>query len=166
MWRPRVLHTCRGLALLAALVPLAACGTGTTALPAAEAVAHYETLVDELEDVLSDDGASWQLAEDTRKVTDEGGSCLFTPGTWDPEAPLPAPDGEEGWNARITSVSTVVEAHGFAPIEDVTAQGSRSVLETTDEHGATLVITAEGRIRLWEAAVDAEPCSAGSLGIS
>ena len=49
--------------------------------------------------------------------------------------------------------------------EGVTAQGSRSVLETIDEHGATLRITAEGQIRIWEAAVEAAPCTPESLGI-
>lgn len=165
MQRPLALRTGKALALLAVVVPLAACGIGTTTLPASEAVTHYESLVGALGDALGDDGATWQQAPETRKVAGENGACLFTPGTWDPEAPLPAPDGHEGWTDRITSVNAVVEGYGFASIEDVTEQGSRSLLETADEHGATLLITAEGQIRIQQAAVDAAPCSPKSLGI-
>lgn len=165
MQRPLALRTGKALALLAVVVPLAACGISTTTLPASEAVTHYESLVGALGDALGDDGATWQQAPETRKVAGENGACLFTPGTCDPEAPLPAPDGDDGWTDRITSVNAVVEGYGFASIEDVTEQGSRTVLETADEHGATLLITAEGQIRIQQAAVDAAPCSPKSLGI-
>src|SRR5690606_10212006 len=131
---------------------------------AAEAVAHYDEVVAELGDVLAEDGAPWRHAPATRRISEESGSCVLTPGTWSPQSPLPAPEGEEGWDALRGAVSPVVEAHGLAPVDEVTAQGSRTVLETTDGHGATLRITAEGEIRIWGAAVEAETCAEESLG--
>ncbi|MDN5687568.1 MAG: hypothetical protein L0G94_13000 [Brachybacterium sp.] len=158
--RPRL-----ALALLALMIPLASCGTGTAPIAADDAAPHYDDLATELEAALAVDGTAWQLEPDTRQVTGGDDGCLFTPGTWNPETPLPEPADDEGWTRRMATVNSVVSGYGFEEIEDVTEEGSRTVLQTWDEHGATLSITAEGRIRIWEAAVDADPCSAETLGI-
>lgn len=155
----------RALLLLAALSPLAACGADPEPLPAAGAVSHYEDFVDELAGALADGDTSWQHAPATQKVTEQKGGCRFTPGTWQPDAPLPAPEVEDDWEERIAQVNPVLTEHGFSEIEHATEQGSRSVLESRDAHGASLEITPEGRIRLWEVAVEADPCSPETLGI-
>lgn len=158
--RPRL--ALAGFTMVAAL---ASCSPGTVPFPADEAVAHYDDLATELGSVLAVDGTSWELAQDTRKVAGGGEACLFTPGTWSPETSLPEPADDEGWEQRMATVNTVLTGYGFEEIEDVTEKGSRTVLKTQDEHGATLTITAEGQIRIWEAAVDADACTAGTLGI-
>lgn len=163
--RPLVRRSCQALLALGAMVSLASCGAGTEPLPAPGAVAHYDGVVDELEGALADGGTSWQLAEATRKVAVQEGTCRFTPGTWQPAMRLPAPDGEGGWEERIALVNPVLADYGFKEITDVTAQGSRTVLESSDAHGATLRITAEGEIRIWAAAVEADPCAPETLGI-
>lgn len=159
-YRPRL-----ALALLAVMIPLASCSTGTAPIPADDAVSHYDDLATELEAALAVDGTAWELAPDTRKVTSGEDACLFTPGTWSPETPLPEPADDEGWEERMATVNSVLSGYGFEEIEDVTEEGSRTVLQTQDEHGATLSMSAEGQIRIWEAAVDADPCSAETLGI-
>lgn len=163
--RPLVHRCCRALLLLGAVTPLAACGADAAPIAAADAVTHYESVVDDLTGALADDGTSWQLAQDTRKIAEHEGACRFTPGTWQPAVPLPTPDGDGDWEDRIAAVNPVIADHGFAEIQDTTAQGSRTVLETRDDHGATLRITPEGEIRIWEVAVDAAPCTPESLGI-
>ena len=151
------------LALLAVVIPLGSCGTGTVPVPADEAAAHYDDLVTELEAALAVDGTAWALAPDTREVTAGEDACLFTPGTWSPETPLPEPADDEGWTQRMQSANSVLSGYGFEEIEEVTEEGSRTVLQTQDEHGATLSMTAEGRITIGEAAVDADPCAAEEL---
>ncbi|GAA1484746.1 hypothetical protein [Brachybacterium fresconis] len=153
------------LALLAVMIPLASCGTGTAPVPADDAVSHYDDLATELGAALAVDGTPWTLAPDTRQVAGGDDGCRFTPGTWSPETPLPEPSEDEGWTRRMATVNSVLSGYGFEEIEDVTEDGSRTVLQTQDEHGATLSITAEGRIRIWEAAVDTDPCTAETLGI-
>lgn len=163
--RPIVHRSYAAALVLGAATSLTACGAGSEPLPAPEAVAHYESIVAELEGALADGGTDWQHAEDTRKVVEQDGTCRFTPGTWQPATPLPTPDGEEGWEDRIALVNPVLTGHGFEEIEDVTAQGSRTVLESSDAHGATLRVTPEGEIRIWEAAVEADPCTPEGLGM-
>lgn len=154
------------LLLLCLALPLSACGGGTVPLPGAESVARYDDLATELEAALAVDGTSWKLAEETRTVKTAEGACLFTPGTWTPEAALPEPADDEAWEARAETVNAVIVGYGFETIEDVTEQDSRTVLESTDEHGATLRIAAQGEVRIWDAAVKADPCTAEALGIA
>ncbi|WP_193103920.1 hypothetical protein [Brachybacterium sp. FME24] len=153
------------LLLLCLALPLSACGGGTDPLPGADADARYDDLATELEAALAVDGTSWKLAEDTRTVKTAEDACLFTPGTWTPESALPEPADDEAWQARADTVNTVIAGYGFETIEDVTEQGSRTVLESQDEHGATLRITAEGEVRIWDATVEADPCTAEALDI-
>lgn len=154
-----------GVALTLGLaLPLSACATGPAPLPTDEAVTHYEDLATELGAALAVDGTSWQHEQDTRTVTAQDEACLFTPGTWGPENALPEPNDEESWDARIMTVNSVLGGYGFEQIDDVTEQESRTVLMTQDEHGATLRITAEGEIQVQDATVDADPCTAETLG--
>lgn len=163
--RPLVPRAAPALLLLGALTPLGACTTDVEPIPADGAVAHYEGVVDELEAALASSDTAWQHAPDTTKVVEQDGTCRLTPGTWQPESPLAEPEGDDGWQERIAQLNPVLAEHGFAEIDDVTAQGSRSILESRDTHGASLEITAEGRIRIWDAAVDADPCTPETLGI-
>lgn len=163
--RPLTPRTALALLLLAALTPLAACTADAEPLPADGAFAHYEGVVDDLEAALVSSDTAWQHAPDTTKVAERDGTCRLTPGTWQPESPLAEPEGEEGWQERIAQLNPALAEHGFTEIEEVSAQGSRNVLESSDSHGASLEITAEGRIRIWDAAVDAEPCTPETLGV-
>lgn len=163
--RPLALRTAPAPLVITALTPLAGCTADADPLSSDGAVAHYEGLVDELEDALASSDTTWQHAPDTTKVAEHDGTCRLTPGTWQPESPLAEPEGEDGWEKRIAQLNPVLAAHGFTEIEEASAQGSRSVMESSDSHGASLEITAEGRIRIWDATVDAEPCTPETLGI-
>lgn len=147
------------------LLPLAACAGTAPPLPADGAVSHYEDVATELAAALAVDGTSWVLAPKTRKVAAVEETCEYTPGTWTPAESLPAPSDEDAWGPRIDTVNPVLSQYGFAEIEDPTAQAGRFILKTTDEYGATVTITPEGEVRIWGARVDADPCTAATLGI-
>lgn len=147
------------------LLLVTGCG-GDSPIPADDAVGHYDSLVEDLTTALPGATAPWTHAEATRKAADIGGSCTYTPGTWDPETPLAPPTDDDEWNQRIDAVNPALEGHGFDRITETTTQGPRTLLRTEDEHGATLTITAEGEIRIWEASVDADPCTLAGLGTS
>ena len=147
------------------LLSLAACTGAAPPLPADGAVSHYEDVATELAAAMAVDGTAWVLAPKTRKVTADEESCLYTPGTWTPEELLPAPPDEDSWEPRITAVNPVLSQYGFEEIDSVTPNGGRVILKTTDEYGATVTITPEGEVRIWGARVDADPCTAATLGI-
>lgn len=152
-----------GLLAACAVLPLAACGSSAP-LAAGGAVAHYDGAAEAVFDVLSDGDDQWSLAEETRKVTASGGTCEYTAGTWTPEASLPSVDST-GWQERLDALNPVLAAHGFEEASGTTQDGSREVLETRDEHGATLQITEQGQVRIWGAEVDADPCDPAELGL-
>lgn len=147
------------------LLPLAACTGAAPPLPADGAVSHYEDVATELAAAMAVDGTSWVLAPETRKVAADEESCRFTPGTWTPEENLHEPSDENGWDRRIAAVNPVLSQYGFEEIEGVAPDGGRSLLKTTDEYGATVTITPEGDLRIWGVRVDADPCTAATLGI-
>ncbi|GAA1283785.1 MULTISPECIES: hypothetical protein [Brachybacterium] len=153
------------MALLGVLLPLTACG-GSVPLPAEGAASHYDDLATELASILAVDGTSWELVEETRTVASSEDACLFAPGTWAPETALPVPSDDAGWDSRIATVNSTILGYGFEQIDGVTEHDSSTVLETVDEHGATLRITAEGDIHIEGATVDADPCTEAALGIA
>lgn len=157
-------HRRAGLLLATAtMLPLAACG-GSAPLAADVSVAHYDGAAEKVVEVLAEEGGEWTLAEDTRKVADSGGTCEYTPGTWNPDASLPSVD-DAGWQERLDALNPVLAEHGFEEAAGTTQDGSREVLETRDEHGATLQVTEDGQVRIWGAEVDADPCEPAALGL-
>ena len=77
---------------------------------------------------------------------------------------LPSVDST-GWQERLDALNPVLAEHGFEEASGTTQDGSREVLETRDEHGATLQITEQGQVRIWGAEVDADPCDPAELGL-
>lgn len=146
-----------------AALSLSACG-GTEPLPANQAVAHYDDAATALTQALGADGTTWEHTEATRKAEGTDGACEYTPGSWSPSAPLPAPEDDAAWEARIDAVNPVLEEHGFDAVNGTTTDESRKVLETEDAHGATLHLTAEGELRIWGAEVTTDPCELEGLG--
>lgn len=163
--------SCGILLVVVAMPALAACG-GATPIAADDAVAHYDSAADAAVGALADsagDGSGdsdgeWMLAEDTRTVTENDGACEYTPGTWSPVTSLPSAD-DELWQQRLDALNPVLAEHGFEQIDATTQDGSRDVVESTDGHGATLQVTAEGQVRIWGAVVDADPCEPARLGL-
>jgi hypothetical protein len=153
------------LLAIAAVMPLAACG-GDTALPATEAVGRYDEIAEGISAAIAADGTTWKLAEDTRRTEAVDDACQYTPGTWRPAGALPVAEDEALWQERIDAVNPVLEQHGFAPVDELTQDGSREVLESEDEHGATVRLTADGELRIWGARVDAAPCTLEQLQAS
>lgn len=152
------------LCVLGLTLPLAAC-SGDEPLPAGDAVEHYDTAADAVAEALGAAGTTWTLAEKGRSVREDDGRCRYTPGSWNPDSPLDVPQGDDAWQERIDAVSPALQEHGFAAVSKPSSEGSRQILETEDAHGASLSITAEGRIRIWDAEVAADPCTAQTLGI-
>lgn len=146
----------------AAALSLSACG-GTEPLPADQAVAHYDDAATALTVALGAGGITWEHGEASRKADERDGTCEYTPGNWSPSAPLPAPEDDAAWEARIDAANPALEEHGFDAVNGTTADGSRKVLETEDAHGATLQLTAEGDLRIWGAEVTADPCELEEL---
>lgn len=146
----------------AAALSLSACG-GTEPLPADQAVAHYDDAATALTVALGSGGITWEHGEASRKADERDGTCEYTPGNWSPSAPLPAPEDDAAWEARIDAVNPALEEHGFDAVSGTTADGSRKVLGTEDAHGATLQLTAEGDLRIWGAEVTADPCDTPGL---
>lgn len=158
----RAVHRCAAAG--AALVLLTACGGSEEPIPAADAVAHYDEVAAAVSATAAPD-AAWALADSTRHVAADGsGTCLYTPGDWSMDSPLISSDGRS-WDDVLAALGPSLEEAGFKSVDSTTEQQSRRVLETTDEHGATLQITEDGRLRIHSALVDAESCTDDALGI-
>lgn len=136
-------------------------------LPAATAVAHYDAVVSELTTALADRGLSWRLAPATRHVEDADNGCSYTPGTWMPDArprePLALDDA--AWDPWIDAMNPVLAEHGFAEVKKPQLQEATRSLSSKDQHGARLEVSMSGSIRIWGAAVAADPCAKATLGL-
>ncbi|MGP9695533.1 hypothetical protein ACT3TZ_13070 [Brachybacterium sp. AOP25-B2-12] len=157
----------RHLVPLAPLALLTAC-SATSPLPASGAVDRYDTVGEDVATTLAaadSTDVTWSLTETTRTVTEVGGTCSYTPGTWTPSSALAEPSDDDAWQGRIDALNPVLEESGFETLDRPAADGSRTVLTSEDTHGATLTITAEGEVRIHGATVDADPCTTKTLGI-
>lgn len=162
--KPTARHGPAALALLGLLV-LASCGR-VEPLPASDAVAHYDEVADGLTAAIGGEDAEWTFNVRPQHVTLEDGDCTYTAGRWDLEEPLehPGPESDE-WRTRIAAVNPVLEDHGFERIAKPTQQGAGTLLQSTDEHGATATISGNGDLYIHSAVVDAETCTPEALGI-
>lgn len=154
-----------GLIGLCLILPLSACSSDDP-LPAAQAIEHYDEVGHDIAQALSGEDGTWLHENRGRSVSETEGTCRYSPGSWNPAEDLEAPTDDGAWQARMDVVNPVLEEHGFSEITKTTEQGSRRLLESEDEHGASIRITPEGQIRITSAAVDAEPCTMETLGAS
>lgn len=159
----RAVHRCAIVSTT--LVLLTACGDSEEPIRAADAVAHYDEVAAAIAATAAPD-AAWTFADSTRHVAADGsGTCLYTPGDWSMDSPLISADARS-WDDVLDALGPSLEEYGFEPVDSTTEQQSRRVLETTDEHGATLQITEDGKLRIHSALVDADTCTAATLGLS
>lgn len=100
-----------------------------------------------------------------RCAADGSGTCLYTPGDWSMDSPLISADARS-WDDVLDALGPSLEEYGFEPVDSTTEQQSRRILETTDEHGATLQITEDGKVRIHSALVDADTCTDAALSLS
>lgn len=155
----------RFAALGAAALHCAGCG-GTAPIPADEAVAHYDALAEDLTTGLAGTGLDLTHEPSTRTVTKEGGTCVYTPGTWTPAGGSGGDvSDDEAWGSSREALDPVLEEAGFDPLGDPQRQGAKSFVASTDEHGATLRLDDQGTLRLYGARVETEDCSASALGL-
>lgn len=155
----------RGLLLVAAAALLAGCG-GVTPVPAADAVAHYDEAASALTAALAaSTGQQWSALENRRDVSQHDGMCLYSPGEWETGTPLPGVSGTKGWQEITGAVDPVLVEHGFSEFGRPTQQGALHQVTATDEHGAEAVLTEQGQLRIADAQIEIETCSAEALGL-
>lgn len=157
----------RGALLISVAALLTAC-TSVSPLPAGEAVAHYDQVAAELTAALAEStGQEWGALEGRQEVQESDGECLYTPGEWETGAALPGVSGDEGWDEIAAAVDPVLVEQGFSELGRPSRQGALYRVGATDEHGAEVTITAQGRLRITDAQIEtaAESCSAELLGL-
>jgi len=162
--RPRGLRP-RPWLLLSSAALLAGCAS-VTPVPAADAVEHYDQVAAELTSALADaTGQQWSALENRQEVQERDGTCLYSPGEWEGGAPLPGVSGDEGWDGITAAVDPVLAEHGFSELGDPSRRGALHQVSAEDEHGAELVLTAQGELRITGAQIETETCSAEALGL-
>lgn len=152
------------LALALAPLALVACG-GVEPMPADRAVAHYDEVGAAVAASLGDLGGPWEHRESSRAVRAEDDGCTYSAGTWDAASPLDGVRGEEGWGRVTEAAQPAADDAGFGEFGPPERSGARAYVEATDAHGATLRIDDQSGIAVLHAHVDAEPCTAGTLGL-
>ncbi|MGO2360951.1 MAG: hypothetical protein ACTH6N_07435 [Brachybacterium tyrofermentans] len=151
--------------LLSAAALLTACG-GVVPLPAGEAVAHYDEVAAELTSALGEStGQEWSLLEHRREVQEREGVCRYSPGDWETGTTLPGVSGDDGWDEIIAAVDPVLVEHGFSELGRPTRQGALYLVRAADEHGAEVTLSAQGTLRIADAEITTESCSAESLAL-
>ena len=154
-----------GLLLAAsALIPLSGCGSDEK-LAADDAVTHYDAVAQDLAEALGEPDTRWQFTETMRGIGIKDDVCRYRPGLWTPDPRLQASD-DATWRAWMDAVNPVLEEHGFTSISDVTQDEALQRLTSSDQHGAQLVIENIGSIRVYDVAVDADPCELETLGVA
>lgn len=155
----------RGLLLVSLATLLAGCGA-VTPLPAGEAAAHYDEVAAGLTSALDEStGQRWSVLEHRQDVQERDGVCLYSPGEWEAEGTLPGVSGGKGWDEIVAAVDPVLVEHGFSELGRPSRQGALYQVRAADEHGAEVTLTAQGQLRIADAQIETETCSAESLGI-
>lgn len=155
----------RSLLLVSVAALLTGCGA-MTPLPADEAVAHYDEVAAGLTSALAEStGQEWSFLEHLQEVQESDGACLYSPGAWEAGTTLPGVSGDEGWDEITAVVDPVLVEHGFSELGRPSRQGALYQVSATDEHGAEVVLTAQGQLRIADAQIGTETCSAEALGL-
>lgn len=134
------------------------------AIPAAEAVAHYDAVVADLRQALS---PAVTLADEPRGrgVKTEGGGCRYTAGFYDPVQGPGHLFDDPAWPAIRGRLNTALAAQGFdADAEPRQVEGT-AALELTDQFGATLKIWEDGQADVYAARAEAAACAPAEFGL-
>ncbi|MDN5899040.1 MAG: hypothetical protein L0H74_03130 [Brachybacterium sp.] len=163
--RRRARGAARGPLLLSALALLAGCAA-VTPLPAEDAVAQYDEVAADLTSVLAGStGQEWTFVEHLRSVQERDGVCLYSAGAWEAGAPLSAVSAGKGWDEIVAAADPVLEEHGFTAFGRPSRSGALYSVSATDGHGAEVELTAQGTVRIADAEIAAQECTAEGLGL-
>lgn len=155
----------RGLLLVTLTALLTSC-TSVTPIPAEDALSHYDEVAAGLTTALAGStGQEWGLLENRQEVQEHDGTCQYSPGAWETGTALPGVSGDDGWGEITAAVDPVLVEHGFSELGGPSRQGALYQVSAEDEHGAEVVITAQGALRISGAQIETETCSAESLGL-
>lgn len=154
----------RGLLLATAvLLPLTGCGREDP-IAADEAVPHYDAVAEDVTGALGSTNTRWELGGSARHVREKDSVCRYNPGQWTPDPALTVSDDAD-WDAWIAALNPVLVEDGFQKFHKVDQAEYSQILRTHDDHGAQIEITADGTVRIWDAVVDASPCTDAAVGL-
>lgn len=155
------------LAAASALV-LGACGSfgSTDTLPSDEVVGHYDAVAEDL--IAAMDTVrplAWEHG--SQGVIEPGAAdCRYRAGAWQADEPLyPEPGQGMDWDPWREALDPVLQEHGFGELGREKSSGAVLEVESTDDHGARLVLESTGAFRITDIPVDAEPCVDATLGL-
>ena len=149
---------------LAVGLVVSACGTPAASLQAADAVAHYDSVISDVRVALAP-LVTLTDAPRGREVKLDGSTCLYTAGFFDPVTAPPFVFDDAAWPETRQRLDAALAAHGFDTGGQPRQAGADRQLEFTDAHGATVKIWDAGQTDVFRARVDAAECTAGALGL-
>ena len=150
----------------AAALAIAGCGDEESAVPANQAVAQYQAMVQEiLAALVAVRPLTWEhTAQEV--LGSDAEDCRYQPGVWEADGTLyPQPGQGIDWEPWRESLDPVLEEHGFTALGREQVSGDGYWLESTGAHGALLQLHAEGRLLITDIRVVAEPCEDAALGL-
>lgn len=150
-----------------AMAMLAGCG-GRTPVPAAEAVATYDALAEDLFSAADTvRPMDWELQRSSRTIEEPGAEdCRYRPGSWSAGENLyPVPGQGMDWQPWRDALDPMLEEHGFEALGRERRRGAWFSLESDGPHGARLQLSAQGELRISDVRVDASPCEDAALGL-
>lgn len=151
--------------VLALGLTLTAC-TPNAALPAGDAVAHYDEVATDIATAINRRDA-WELDREQRHVRVEGGVCRYDAGVWNSTDGWTLPEdvrGEE-WQAVYDAVKPVLRDHGFGTGR-LALRADGSFLIARDLNGAAFTLDGRGNFHLVGAKIPLEPCTDEALGLA
>lgn len=149
---------------LALGIPLTACSPNA-ALPAGDAVAHYDEVAADIATAINRRDA-WELDRDQRHVRVEDGACRYDAGVWNSTDGWTMPGdvrGEE-WQAVYAALKPVLREHGFGAGR-LALRADGSFLIARDLDGAAFTLDGRGNFHLVGARIPLEPCTDAALGL-
>lgn len=131
-----------------------------------EAVGHYEDVAAGVSAALAPSGREFSYLAPSESVTEDGGTCLYRPGSWDSGQGF---DGDlterAAWDEYAEPVEEVLTEQGFSDLGAVERRGAMRYLLATDAHGTRFELDEQGRFSIADARVDADPCTPETVGI-
>lgn len=154
-------RTRRGLvAALTITAALSSCASPQV-LDAEQAEAHYDAVIADVQDALTELDYELVHAPATRSLEEHEGTCKYTPGNYEAEGLSATLGDEEAWGPVLEAVNPVLEEHGFETREEPSLDGGSLRVRVEDDHGAELSIGDMGQVRIWGAHVSPEACADG-----